>query len=172
MVGLLFRFVLDPNIGAVNYYLGHAIPWTTEVPWAWVSLVGMTVWWTLGFNFVLYPAGLQEIPRELYEAASVDGAGPWTQMWRITVPMLRRTTLLVTALQVLASLKVFDQIYLMTSGGPDGATRPILEYVYDNAFTGYRLGYAAAASVIFFGLIIAVSLVRLLRRSSSAAMEA
>ena len=90
------------------------------------------MWWTLGFNFVLYLAGLQEIPRDLYEASSIDGAGPWQQIRRITIPLLGRTTTLVVVLQVIASLKVFDQMYIMTPGGPNFATRSILQYVYDD----------------------------------------
>ena len=80
------------------------------------SVAIATVWWTLGFNFVLYLAGLQDIPRELYEASAIDGAGPWQQIFRITIPLLGRTTTLVVVLQVIASLKIFDQIYLMTVG--------------------------------------------------------
>ena len=99
------------------------------------SLAITTVWWTLGFNFVLYLAGLQEIPRELYEAAAIDGAGPWQQIRTITIPMLGRTTTLVAVLQVIASLKVFDQMYLMTSGGPNFAPARSLEYIYDEGFT-------------------------------------
>ena len=90
------------------------------------SLAITTIWWTLGFNFVLYLAGLQEIPRDLYEASSMDGAGPWQQIRKITIPMLGRTTTLVAVLQVIASLKVFDQMYIMTQGGPNFATRSIL----------------------------------------------
>ncbi len=117
------------------------------------------MWWTLGFNFVLYLAGLQEIPRSLYEAASVDVATRWQQMRRITIPLLRRTTGLVLVLQIIASLKIFDQIFLMTSGGPNYSTRPLLEYVYDIGFTDFRTGYAAAASMLYFLVILAVSLV-------------
>jgi multiple sugar transport system permease protein len=106
---------------------------------------------------VLYLAGLSEIPRQLYEAAAIDGAGPWQQIRRITIPMLGRTTTLVAVLQVIASLKVFDQMYLMTQGGPNFSTRPILEYIYDIGFTGYRTGYAAAASTLFFIFVLIVS---------------
>ena len=127
--------------------------------WAMYSLAITTVWWTLGFNFVLYLAGLQEIPRQLYEAAAIDGAGPWQQIRRITIPMLGRTTTLVAVLQVIASLKVFDQMYLMTQGGPNFSTRPILEYIYDIGFTGYRTGYAAAVSTLFFLFVLIVSAV-------------
>jgi multiple sugar transport system permease protein len=121
------------------------------------SLALTTLWWTLGFNFVLYLAGLQEIPRDLYEASSIDGAGPWQQIWKITIPLLGRTTTLVAVLQVIASLKVFDQMYIMTQGGPNFATRSILQLVYDEGFTNFRTGYAAAVSMLFFVVVLAVS---------------
>ncbi len=121
----------------------------------------LTVWWTVGFNFLLYLAALQSLPDTLYEAAALDGAGAWRRLWSITLPQLRRTTVLVGMLQVLASLKVFDQIYILTKGGPNDSTRPILEYIYDVGFTGYRLGYASAISYLFFALIIVVSIAQL-----------
>jgi multiple sugar transport system permease protein len=124
-----------------------------------ISIAIATVWWTLGFNFVLYLAGLQEVPRELYEAAALDGATPWQQIRRITIPMLKRTTTLVIVLQIIASLKVFDQMYIMTSGGPNFSTRPALEYIYDVGFTDYRVGYGAAASTLYFVLLLLVSAV-------------
>jgi multiple sugar transport system permease protein len=127
--------------------------------WAVVSVAIATVWWTLGFNFVLYLAGLQDIPRELYEAAAIDGAGPWQQIRQITIPMLGRTTTLVAVLQVIASLKVFDQMYLMTQGGPNFVTRSVLQLVYDEGFTNFRVGYAAAISMLFFLVVLAVSAV-------------
>ena len=124
-----------------------------------ISVAAATVWWTLGFNFVLYLAGLQDIPRELYEAAAIDGAGPVQQIRRITIPLLNRTTTLVAILQVLASLKIFDQIYIMTQGGPNFSTRPALEYIYDESFTNMRIGYGAAVSMLFFVLILIASFV-------------
>lgn len=127
--------------------------------WAMISVALLTVWWTVGFNFVLYLAGLQDIPRDLYEAASIDGSGPLSQIRSITIPLLKRTTLLVTMLQVIASLKVFDQIYLLTEGGPNFSTRPVLQYIYDVGFTNYRVGYAAAASMIYFAALLIVSAV-------------
>jgi multiple sugar transport system permease protein len=122
---------------------------------------------------VLYLAGLQDIPRELYEAAAVDGASPWRQLRSITMPMLKRTTLLVLVLQIIASLKVFDQIYLMTAGGPNYVTRPVLEYIYDSGFTDFRTGYAAAASMLYMLLIVLVSVVWFVinRRQQAAASK-
>ncbi|MDT0550912.1 carbohydrate ABC transporter permease, partial [Streptomyces lonegramiae] len=96
-------------------------------------------------------------PDHLYEAAAIDGAGAWRRLWSITLPQLSRITAVITVLQILASLKVFDQVYLLTKGGPDNSTRPVVEYVYDVGFTGYRLGYASAISYNFFALVVLAS---------------
>jgi multiple sugar transport system permease protein len=163
VVALIWVWLYTPALGLLTKVattLGFAAPnWLGSPDLAMWSLAATTVWWTLGFNFVLYLAGLQEIPRELYEAASIDGAGPAQQVFRITVPLLARTTTLVVVLQVIASLKVFDQMYIMTSGGPNYSTRSVLEYIYDLGFTDFRTGYAAAASTLFFILVLAVSAV-------------
>ena len=161
VVALIWVWLYTPALGLLSKIvtgLGLAEPnWLGSPSLAIWSLAITTVWWTLGFNFVLYLAGLQDIPRDLYEAAAMDGATPWQQIRRITIPLLGRTTSLVVVLQVIASLKVFDQMYIMTSGGPNYSTRPLLEYVYDIGFTDFRTGYAAAASTLFFILVLAVS---------------
>ncbi len=161
IVALIWVWLFQPGFGLVNSALSSlGLP---EVDWlggshaAMLSVAIATVWWTLGFNFILYLAGLQEIPRSLYEAADIDGAGPWKKLWRITVPNMTRTHVLVLVLQILASLKIFAQVYLMTNGGPNNATRVALLEIYDVGFTQWRVGYAAAMSVIFFVIVIAVS---------------
>jgi multiple sugar transport system permease protein len=163
VVALVWIWLFTPGLGLLDTSLAKigitAPSWLGDPVWAMPSLAITTVWWTLGFNFVLYLAGLQEIPPDLYEAASMDGAGPWQQIRSITIPMLGRTTTLVAVLQVIASLKVFDQMYLMTGGGPNFATRSILQFVYDEGFTNYRVGYAAAVSMLFFLVVLAVSAV-------------
>ncbi|MEU0812633.1 sugar ABC transporter permease [Streptomyces sp. NPDC005970] len=174
VVGLLFMWVIFPSdfgfadqaLASVGLHPG--IGWLTDERYAMLSIVLTTVWWTVGFNFLLYLAALQAIPQHLYEAAELDGAGAWARLRHITLPLLRRTTGVVLVLQILASLKIFDQVYIMTAGGPDESTRPILQYVYQTGFTGYRIGYASAVSYLFFALIVIVSLVqlRLTRRSS------
>ncbi|GGL08939.1 carbohydrate ABC transporter permease [Mangrovihabitans endophyticus] len=170
VVALIWMFLYTPELGLLQNMLGHigitAPNWLGDPDWAMPSLALTTLWWTLGFNFVLYLAGLQEIPRDLYEASAIDGAGPWQQIRRITVPLLGRTTTLVAVLQVIASLKVFDQMYIMTSGGPNFATRSLIEYVYDEGFTNYRIGYAAAVSMLFFLVVLTVSAIwfRIVRR--------
>ncbi|ARC57377.1 L-arabinose transport system permease protein AraP [Frondihabitans sp. 762G35] len=127
---------------------------------AMIGIAVATVWWTLGFNFVLYLAGLQEIPRELYEAAAVDGASAWEQIRYITLPLLGRTTTLVILLQIIASLKIFDQVYLMTSGGPGISTQVALGLVTNTGFTDNRIGAASAASVLLFIVIVGIAVVR------------
>jgi multiple sugar transport system permease protein len=161
VVALIWIWLYTPGLGLFEVALGKvgitAPDWLGNPNFAMVSLAITTIWWTLGFNFVLYLAGLQDIPRELYEAAAIDGAGPWQQIRLITIPLLGRTTTLVAVLQVIASLKVFDQMYLITLGGPNFRTRSILQYVYDEGFTNYRVGYAAAVSMLFFLVVLAVS---------------
>ncbi|WP_155865208.1 carbohydrate ABC transporter permease [Gryllotalpicola ginsengisoli] len=139
---------------------------------AMIGIAIATVWWTLGFNFVLYLAGLQEIPRELYEAAAVDGASNWAQIRYITLPLLSRTTTLVILLQIIASLKIFDQVYLMTGGGPGISTQVALGLITGTAFTDDRVGAASAASVLLFIVIVAVAVVRQLFDRSAARKEA
>ena len=124
------------------------------------SVVITTVWWTMGFNFLLYLAALQTIPAEVYEASSIDGASWWRQLWHITLPLLKRTTALVITLQLIASLRIFDQMYLMTAGGPDRATEVAIHYIYISGFEGYRIGYASALSYVLFVLILIVSIVQ------------
>jgi multiple sugar transport system permease protein len=166
VVALVWLWLYTPALGLLTKVattLGFAAPnWLGSPNLAMWSLAAATVWWTLGFNFVLYLAGLQDIPRDLYEAAAMDGAGPWRQISRITIPLLARTTTLVVVLQVIASLKVFDQMYIMTSGGPNYSTRPVLEYIFDLGFTDFRTGYAAAVSTLFFVPVLTVSAVWLL----------
>ncbi|MFF4716443.1 carbohydrate ABC transporter permease [Streptomyces eurythermus] len=165
VVTLIWSWLYQPDLGFANQLLEalgmEPVGWLADESVAMWSIAALTVWWTVGFNFLLYLAALQSLPTTFDEAAALDGAGAWRRLWSITLPQLRRTTALVAMLQILASLKVFDQIYILTKGGPDGSTRPVLEYVYDVGFTGYRLGYASAVSYLFFALIIIVSLVQL-----------
>src|SRR3712207_127016 len=145
-------------------------PYTTlfrSTSGAWFAVVLLTVWWTFGFNFILYTAAIQEISEEVYEAAAIDGAGPWQQIKSITVPLLKPTMSLVLILHILASLTVFDQIYILLAGGPNYSTRPVIQYIYDTGFTSYRGGYAAAATMVYFVVLVGVSVVWLLLRRRS-----
>jgi len=164
-IALIWSFIYTPESGLWNSFqslLGVAEP-TPVLASPTLAMIGIavtTLWWTIGFNFILYLAGLQDIPRELYEAAAVDGASQWQQIRSITIPLLSRTTTLVVLLQIIAGLKIFDQVFLMTEGGPGQATRVLLLLVTDTAFTDYRVGAASAASVLLFIVILMVTLVR------------
>ena len=161
VLGLIWVWLYEPGFGLINGYLGDLhlgnVNWLDDPHTALLSVVVATVWWTLGFNFVLYLAGLQGISPDIYEAASIDGASSWQQLIRITIPLLRRTTTLIIILQILASLKIFGQIYVMTNGGPGNATRPVVQYIYENGFTSYYTGYASAISYVFFLFVLVVS---------------
>ncbi|MFJ8790770.1 carbohydrate ABC transporter permease [Streptomyces sp. NPDC102462] len=161
VVSLLWIWLYQPDLGLINHLLETLglgqLAWLSDESVAMWAVVLTTLWWTAGFNFLLYLAALQSVPDQLYEAAALDGAGAWRRLWSITLPQLSRITVVITVLQILASLKVFDQVYLLTKGGPNGSTRPVVEYVYDVGFTGYRLGYASAISYIFFALVLIAS---------------
>jgi multiple sugar transport system permease protein len=163
VVSVLWRFLLDANIGVVNYLLGLVAlpdhtPWLTSVPQAWVALVGVTVWWTLGFNAVIFLAGLQDVPRELYEAARVDGAGAWAQFRHVTLPALRPVLVFVLMITIIASANMFGQSYLMTNGGPAQATRTAIFYIADTGLRQFQMGAAAAASWILTLCLMLASL--------------
>jgi multiple sugar transport system permease protein len=168
-VTLIFAFMYTPETGLITNAFGWvgltAPDFLGTTSGAWFAVVLLTLWWTFGFNFILYTAAIQEISEEVYEAAAIDGAGPWQQIRSITVPLLAPTVSLVFILQLLASLKVFDQIFLLLQGGPNYSTRPVIEYIYDTGFTSYRGGYAAAATMVYFLVLVAVSTGWLLLRN-------
>ena len=164
-IALIWNFIYSPTTGLWNSFqtligIDEPSPVLGTPDLAMIGIAITTIWWTIGFNFVLYLAGLQDIPREIYEAAAVDGATPWQQIRFITIPMLSRTTTLVVLLQIIASLKIFDQVYLMTAGGPGTSTQVLLTLVANTAFTDYRVGAASAASVLLFIVILLVTVIR------------
>lgn len=164
-VALVWDFLFIEDFGLFNEALralgAEGLGWLTDDGVAMWSVALTTVWWTVGFNFLLYLAALQSIPDHLYEAAALDGAGAWARLRYVIVPQLRNITVVVLLLQVLASLKVFDQIYLLTMGGPGDSTRSLLLYIYDVGFTGYRFGYSAAVSYLFLALVLVIAAVQL-----------
>jgi multiple sugar transport system permease protein len=160
VIGILWRYILDPNVGLLNYYLGAIglpgnIPWTTALPWGFISLVGVTVWWTLGFNAVIYLAGLQDINPELYDAAKVDGANAWQRFLNVTLPGLRPVLLFVVTVTVLASANVFGQAYLITQGAPGNETRTAIMYIAEEGLRSFAMGNAAAMCFVL-ALVLAV----------------
>jgi multiple sugar transport system permease protein len=175
VVAVLWRFLLDTNIGLVNQYLGALglpsnIGWLTSTPAAWVSLVGVTVWWTLGFNAVIYLAGLQDIPAELYEAARVDGANAWQSFRNVTLPGLRPVLSFVTMVTIIASANMFGQSYLMTRGAPGVETRTAIYFIADTGLRNFQMGDAAAMSYILtiFLMLLSVAVFWLFRERKNA----
>jgi multiple sugar transport system permease protein len=164
VVGVLWRFLLDANIGVVNAVLGAVglpdhTPWLSSVPEAWVSLVGVTVWWTLGFNAVIFLAGLQDVPGELYEAAKVDGAGAWARFRHVTLPSLRPVTMFVTMVTIIASANMFGQSFIMTKGAPGQETRTAIYYIAETGLQNFQMGSAAAASWLLTLALMLLSVV-------------
>jgi multiple sugar transport system permease protein len=163
VVAILWRYLLDSNIGLVNYYMGllglpDDIAWTTSTPAAWFALVGVTVWWTLGFNAVIYLAGLQDIPRELYEAAEMDGASRWQQFRHVTLPGLMPVLSFVTMTTIIGSANMFGQSYLITKGAPGTETRTAIYQIAETGLRNYQMGSAAAMSYVLTLFLILLSL--------------
>ena len=161
-VSLIWKWLLNPQYGLINYGLalvGIKGPgWLFDPSWAMAGIVLTSIWKDVGFVAVIYLAGLQDIPENLYEAASLDGATPWQRFWTITLPMLAPTTFFVTTISLISSFQVFDQVWIMTGGGPAGATSVMVEQIYKNAFSYYKMGYASAISWVLFALIFIVTL--------------
>jgi multiple sugar transport system permease protein len=162
VVGVLWRFLFDANVGLVNSVIGglglpDRIPWLSSLPEAWVALVAVTIWWTLGFNAVIFLAGLQDVPRELYEAASVDGATRWSQFVHVTIPGLRPVLSFVLMITIIASANMFGQSFIMTNGAPGGETETAIYYIVEQGLSSFDMGAAAAASWILTLALMAAS---------------
>jgi multiple sugar transport system permease protein len=168
VVGLLWWWIFQDQGGLINFYLvkmGFEPPqWLSTMPWAWVSIVVATVWWTVGFNTIILLAGLQDIPDYLYEAAALDGATGVKAFWAITVPMLRSVLLFIVITSIIASFNLFGQPFIMTGGGPataggGGSTEPVMVRIYNEGFIRNFQGSAAAMSLIVASIMIVVSYV-------------
>jgi multiple sugar transport system permease protein len=159
-VGLGFRWLFQ-NDGPVNSLLFSigvgTIPWLNSPFWAMPVLILLSIWKQLGFNMVVFLAGLQAIPQSRYEAAELDGANSWAKFWYITLPGLRPTLVFVTVTTAIFTLRSFEQVYVITSGGPSNSTNLLVYYIYEQAFRQFQFGYAAAATS--FLLITALILV-------------
>jgi multiple sugar transport system permease protein len=157
---LIADWMLQPSSGVVNHLLGGQRAWLADPHWALPAVAIGTIWWTVGFNMLLFLAGLRNIPAELYEAAALDGARGFTLFRTITWPALRPVATTALILQLIASLKVFGQTYILTSGGPFNTTRVALHYMYETAFTQSDAGYAAAVAMAFVAIVILLSLLQ------------
>jgi multiple sugar transport system permease protein len=164
VIGVIWGYILDTQSGILNHLLGliglpSSIPWTVDVPWVWVSLVGVTVWWTMGLNTIIFLAGLKGINGDLYEAASIDGAGPALKFWNVTVPGLRPVMIFISTTTILASANMFGQSYLLTKGGPGTDTRTVIMYIADQGLSQNNMAPAAAMSYVLFAALAIISVI-------------
>lgn len=158
-VGLGFRWLFqnDGPLNALLSWVGLApIPWLGSTVWAMPVLILLSVWKQLGFNMVVFLAGLQAIPTERYEAAELDGAGPWQQFWYITLPGLRPTLIFAAVTTIIFTLRSFEQVYVVTGGGPLNTTNLLTYYIYEEAFGRFDLGYAAAVATVLLTITFVV----------------
>ncbi|UOF92377.1 sugar ABC transporter permease [Fodinisporobacter ferrooxydans] len=165
VVGVIWNWLYDTHFGLLNYYLGvfgiKPIPWLTDPRWAMIAISITTFWWLVGYNMIIFLAGLQEIPAEIYEAATIDGANSFNKFIRITIPLLKPSIFVVIMLTLISCIQVFDQVYVMTGGGPDNSTMTIVQYLYVQAFQNYNLGYGAAIGVVIFLFLAIIGLLQM-----------
>ncbi len=162
VVTQIWTWVLSSAYGIVNFLFHLKVNWFQDPVWAMPSVAFVTIWWTVGFNILMFIAGLQSIPSEYYEAASLDGADRGFRVFRyFTWPLIWPVTSLVLVLQLILQWQIFNQVYLLTNGGPFNSTIVVLMHMYIQAFTRYRGGYAATISMALFILILISSILQL-----------
>lgn len=166
VVALVWRWLLNPSVGIVNAALGvfgiDGPGWWTDPMWAMPSIILASAWKDLGFVMIILLAGLQAIPQELYEAATVDGAGPWRRLFNVTLPLLSPSTFFVVVISLINGFQVFDQVYAMTGGGPAGSTTVVVQQIYDLTFRYGAAGEASALSWMLFILVLGVTVIQII----------
>ena len=169
-VSIIMGYLFNENFGLVNHVLnllGMAdVPWLTSTHGAMIVVILVYVWQNFGFSFLLFLGGLSSIPKEVYEAAQVDGATGWKQFWKITFPLVSPTTLVASVMAIISALQIFDQPYVLTRGGPGDSTRTAVMVIYESAFKQLEFGRASAIGIVLTIVIMLVTAVqfRLSRR--------
>lgn len=164
-IAVVWQLLFNPTMGPINGFLhsigiDNAPGWLSSTKWALISVIIVNIWHSVGYYMVLYLAGLQGIPRDLYEAAEIDGAGKVSQFTNITIPMLSPVIFFTIIMAVINSFKVFDLIFMLTQGGPGRSTRVLVYDIYYTAFQRYEFGYASAMAYILFALILVITLIQ------------
>lgn len=166
-VAVVWNMIFNPQMGPVNmilYKLGveaSNLPrWAADSKWAMITVILFSVWKSMGYYMIIYLAGLQGVSNELYEAASIDGANGWQKFKKITWPMLSPTTFFVVVMLTINCFKVYDQIYMITQGGPGTSTLVLVYHIYNTAFVNYNYGYASTVALVLFVLVLAVTLIQ------------
>lgn len=163
-VAVVWRFLYHPRFGLLNYALSFfgiaPIDWLGDPVWAMPAIILMSIWKNFGYNMIIFVAGLQNIPTQLYEAARMDGANTWQQFKSITLPMLAPTTVFVSIIAMIGNFQLFTEPYVMTQGGPVNSTLSIVLLMYQQGFRWWNLGYSAAIAFVLFGVILLGSLIQ------------
>lgn len=163
-VAVMWRWMLNPDYGLVNAglaVLGIDGPsWLGDSTWAMPSIILVSVWREVGFYMIILLAALQGVPRNLLEAAAIDGAGPWQRFWGVTFPMISPSVFLVSIMALINNFQAFDLMYVMTEGGPQNATTNLVVYLYQQGFQYFDIGYGSAIALVLFAMILAVTLVQ------------
>ncbi|WP_085506115.1 carbohydrate ABC transporter permease [Thalassobacillus devorans] len=164
VIAIIWLWLLDTNSGLINNYLVKMgfdpIPWLTSMPYAWISIVAATLWWTVGFNMIIFINALNEVPGDLYEASAIDGASAWQNFIHITLPSIRPIMLFVVITSTIASFNIYGQPYLMTGGGPGDSTEVLLMGIVEQAFEQRQLGSASAMAIVMALIMIVVSIIQ------------
>ena len=164
VVSLIAEYTLDPNFGFIPYYLSKVgvrdIGWFTDPHTALGAIIGVDLWHTVGFTFLVLLAGLQGIPRDLYEAARVDGVGRVSTFFGITLPLLSPSLFFVSVVSIIGAFQIFEPVHIITLGGPGNSTESIVEYIYDTGFTQLHIGYAATLGLVLFAGLLCVTLIQ------------
>lgn len=164
-IAVVWNMLFSPEFGPINQllsFLGVQDPpgWTTSADWSMPAVIIVATWREMGYYMLLFLAGLQTIPPELYEAARVDGANAWQRFRNVTIPSLRPTTFLVMVLLTIGSFKIFDLILVMTNGGPGQSTLVLSQFIYQKGFVENQFGYASASSIVLFAICLAITILQ------------
>jgi multiple sugar transport system permease protein len=163
-VAIVWRFIYHHNFGIMNYFIGFfgidPIDWLGDPFWAMPSIILMAVWKNFGYNMIIFIAGLQNIPEELYEAANIEGANAWQKFKSITIPMLAPTTVFISIITMIGFFQLFAEPYVMTQGGPLNSTLSIVQYMYQEGFRWWNMGYSASIAFVLFFIIFIGTLIQ------------
>ncbi|EOH83298.1 carbohydrate ABC transporter permease [Enterococcus casseliflavus] len=163
-IAVVWNMLFHPTMGPINQFLKFFIEnppgWTSSSDWALTTIIIVSVWRGMGYYMILYLAGLQSVPKELYEAASIDGANKWQQFRNVTLPSLRPTTFFVSIMLVINCFKIFDLVQVMTAGGPGRATNVLVYQIYNEAFVKFNFGYASAIAMVLFVIVLGITVIQ------------
>lgn len=171
-VAIVWRFIYHPRFGILNYLLGfvgiNPIDWLGDPFWAMPSIILMSIWKNFGYNMIIFIAGLQNIPEHLYEAAILEGANGWQRFKKITIPMLAPTTIFISIITMIGNFQLFAEPYVMTQGGPLNKTLSVVQYMYQEGFRWWNMGYSASIAFVLFIIIFAGTMIQLKIQKQSA----